>query len=82
MARILAREVISQRVSEMFFKVSVQAVILFGSETWVMTSRMGWALGSFYHRFARQISGRAAKSMGGWGMGVTTTGYIGGGGGF
>ena len=34
----------SPRVSGMFFKAVVQAVLLFGSEKWVMTPHMGQAL--------------------------------------
>ena len=33
------------RVSSFFFKVMVQAVLLFGSETWVVTPHVGKALG-------------------------------------
>ena len=32
-------------VSGLFFKSVVQAVLLFGSETWVVTPRMGSSLG-------------------------------------
>ena len=31
--------------------------IFFGSETWVMTPRIGWALGSFHHKVDRRLSG-------------------------
>ena len=41
-----------------FFKVVVQEVLIFGSETWVIAPRMGRDLGSFQHRFARYIIGR------------------------
>ena len=58
MTRILEREGASPRVLGMFFKAVVQEVLLFGSETWVMTPDMGRALGSFQHRVSRQITGR------------------------
>ena len=34
-------------MSGIFFKVVVQVVLIFGSETRVMTHRMGWYLGGF-----------------------------------
>ena len=44
MMRILSREGLVPRVT-VFFKPAAQAVLLFGSETWVFTPRMGKALG-------------------------------------
>ena len=46
MTRILIREGAALRVSG-FFKAVVQAVMLFKSETWVVTPRTGKALGGF-----------------------------------
>ena len=37
---ILVREGADLRVSNMFFKVVVQAVLLLGSETWILTPHM------------------------------------------
>ena len=74
MVRILGQEGSDPRVSGMFFKSVVQAVFLFGSETWVLTPCMEQSLGSFQHRFARQITGEASKSTGGWGMVLPTNG--------
>ena len=45
MLRIISREGAALQVSGFFFKALVQAVLLFGSETWVFTPRMGKALG-------------------------------------
>ena len=42
---IISREGAALQVSRFFFKALVQAVLLFGSETWVFTPRMGKALG-------------------------------------
>ena len=52
----------------MFFKALVQAVLIFGSETWVLTPRMGRALGIFQQRVTRRIMGRHTKRKdeGGW----------------
>ena len=45
-------------VSGVFFKALVQAVLLLGSETWVLTPCMGRYLGIFQYRVARQIMRR------------------------
>ena len=52
----------------MFSKAVVHVVLLFGSNMWVMTPRMGRALGSFQHGVARRITGRQPKKReeGGW----------------
>ena len=45
MSHILSREGVVPLVSGFFFKAVVQAVLLFGAETWVVTPLMGKALG-------------------------------------
>ena len=45
MTCILSRERAAPRVSGFFLMATVQAVLLFGSETWVVTPRMGKAQG-------------------------------------
>ena len=47
LTRILGQEGAKPRVSGMFFKAVVKAMLLFGSETWVLTPHMGQALGIF-----------------------------------
>ena len=54
--RILSREGMEKRVSGNFFKVVVQAVVLFGEETWVLTLRIDLALESFLHGAPLQIT--------------------------
>ena len=49
---ILGRDGYSPMVSGMLFKVVVQAVLIFGAETWVITPRMGRTLGGFQQRVA------------------------------
>ena len=49
---ILVREGASPRVSGMFFKTVVQAVLLFGAEIWVMTPHIDGDLGGSQHRVA------------------------------
>ena len=59
MTRILGREVAIPRVSGMFFKAVVkavvQAVLLFGSDTWVMIPHMVQALRGFQRRADRRM---------------------------
>ena len=55
---ILGREGVKPRVSGMFFKAVVQAVLIFRSEMWVMNPHMGGAIGLFQHRVAIWITGR------------------------
>ena len=49
LTRIIGREGASPRVLVVFFKVVVQASLLFGSETWVMTPCMGRYLGGGFN---------------------------------
>ena len=39
----------------------VQAVLLFGSKTWVLTPRLDKSLEGFHHRVARQMAGMVTK---------------------
>ena len=52
---ILGREGADTRVSARFYLTIVQADLLFSTETWVVTSRIGWLLGFFHHRVTRRI---------------------------
>ena len=56
MSRILIREGAALRVSGFLFKAVVQAVLFFISETWVVTSRMGKALGGFQAQVVIQLT--------------------------
>ena len=58
LTRILGREGASLRVSGIFFKEVVQAVLLFGSDTWIMTPCMEWDLRGFQHRVTQQSTER------------------------
>jgi hypothetical protein len=57
-SRVLARERANPKVSAMFYKAAVQAVLLYGCETWSITSRMLDVLDSFHHRVARKLTRR------------------------
>ena len=45
MSHILSSEGATPRVYGFFFKSVIQAILLFGAETWVVTPHMGKALG-------------------------------------
>ena len=64
MTRILIREGAYLKVSGHFFKAVVQAVLIFGAETWVLTPRAERSLGSFQHRVERQLTGRQQSRRG------------------
>ena len=51
------------RVSEIFFKVVVQVVILFGLETWVMTPCMGRDLGILHNRVDHRPTERHTRRL-------------------
>jgi len=57
-SRILSSEGANTRVMGLFYKAIVQSVLLFGSETWVLTKKMITALESFHHQCARTITRR------------------------
>ena len=53
MTRISSKEGAEPRVSGLFLKAVVQTVLLFGSETWVVTPRTGRALGILQEQVER-----------------------------
>ena len=57
-SRVLGREGADPKLSTTFYTAVVQAVLLFGAETWVLTPRMEKALDSFQSRVARRTTGR------------------------
>ena len=64
-----------------FFKAVVQAVLLFGLETWVMTPRMVRSLGGGSAQSRQEDYGETDNVTGGWELIVPTSGYsnVGGG---
>ena len=58
LSRVLSREGADPKVSRAFYTAVTQAVLLFGSETWVLMPHMEKALDSFQSRVARKITGR------------------------
>ena len=61
---IINREGATKRVLGNFFKAVVQQVLLFGAETWVVSTRMERALSAFIHGVASRITGRQLRR--GW----------------
>ena len=58
LSRVLGREGADPKVSQAFYIAVTQAVLLFGSDMWVLTLRMEKALDIFQSRVARKIMGR------------------------
>ena len=49
------------RVSVFFFKYVVQVVLLFGSDTWVVTPCVGRVLGGLQYQVGRHLTGRLPR---------------------
>jgi hypothetical protein len=58
LARILSTEKATSKSMASIYKAVVQAVLLYGSESWTMTSSMCKKLQNFHHRCARHITGQ------------------------
>ena len=58
LVRVLGREGADPKVSRGFYTVVKQQVLLFGAETWVLTSNMESALDDFKGRVVRRLTGR------------------------
>ena len=63
---ILSREVVDLRVSGFFFKSLVQVVLLFSSETLVVTPYMGRDLRGFRDEVALRMTRRLPRRKPGW----------------
>ena len=61
--RILGREGENARVSGNLFKAAAQAIIIFGSKTWVMTPHKGWIPGGFQHRVDLRLMGKQPQRL-------------------
>ena len=58
---LLRREGADARTLGMFYVAVVQAVLIYRSEMWVMSPRIGKMLGGFYHWVAHRLTGWQAK---------------------
>ena len=60
LARVFGRAGAEPKVLQAFYIAVTQAVLLFGLETWVLTSRMEKALDSFQSRVAKEYHDNTA----------------------
>ena len=60
LGKFLRREGEDPILPAKFYRVVVQAVLLFGSETWVLTAAMLEKLEGFHVSFLRQVTGMKA----------------------
>ena len=57
LGKILIREGVDPFLLAIFYKFAVQAVLLFGSETWVLSAATAKRLEGFHVGFFRQVKG-------------------------
>ena len=55
MSRNIGQEEAGTRTSGIFYKMVVQATVLFGAEYWVMSSHIRRTLGGFHHKVDGQM---------------------------
>ena len=58
LVRAIAHDQVPAKAAGMFYKAIVQSVLLYGSETWVVTRPMLQLLEGFHNRVARKLTGR------------------------
>jgi hypothetical protein len=63
LSRILTREGANPRVMARFYVTVIEAVLLYGSETWVLSSRLLRRLNSFHNRCARHLAHRHIRRL-------------------
>jgi hypothetical protein len=57
-SRVLIRDGAAPRISAMFYKSVAQSVLLYGSETWVLSPKMLSKLEGFHKQITRRLTGR------------------------
>ena len=62
-SHVLARTAADPKTMGRFYETMVQAVLLYGSETWVISERMGHLMNSFHHRCARYLVGDHIRQL-------------------
>ena len=62
-AKVLTAEGAPPKACAMFYKAIVQTVLLFGSETWVITNQMMEKLRGFHYRVASQICRKRPRQL-------------------
>ena len=68
--KILKREGASAKTMAKFYLTVVQAVLLYGSDSWTVTKANGKRLEAFHHR-AVEYDGKTYSEESGWGVGVS-----------
>ena len=58
MVTMLQQEGADPRVAAMFYRAVVQAILLYGSETWVLSTEMDKKVEGTHTGFLRQITGK------------------------
>jgi len=56
LSRLLTRRGASRKIMGLFYKATIQAVLLYGAETWTLTQPLLRLLRSFHHRCARYLA--------------------------
>ena len=59
--KLLGRDTEDRRTAGIFYVSVVQSVLLFGSETWVITPRLENTLKGFHHKVVRRMAGMGTK---------------------
>ena len=57
----MVREVVYTRKLVTFYRILVQAVLLFRLETWVVSLHIGRTLGGFHHQVICKLTGRQTR---------------------
>ena len=68
LSRIIGQEGVDPHTSGNFYIAVVQAILIFGAETWVIYPRIGKTLGGLHHRVSRRLAGMHPwwDMTGGW----------------
>ena len=61
---MLRKEGANLIISEKFYQSVVQEVLLFGSETWMLTAAIMKRLKGVHVKFLRQVTGKKAQRLG------------------
>ena len=61
---LLQQEGEEPRVSEMFYRILVQTILLYGSETWVLSAEIYRTVEGIHTRFLQHIAGKRAQRLG------------------
>ena len=63
LGKLLLREGAEKKLLESFYRAVVQAILLYGSETWVLLESMANRIEGTHVEFLRMITGKRAKQL-------------------